>query len=1070
MKLSEISIKRPVFATMMVGALLVLGLFSYYELPVELMPNVDFPYTMVQTVYPGASAETVETEVTKNIEEAINQISGVRHISSWSREGYSITFVEFELKKDGAEATQDVREKIAGIRNDLPDDIEEPIISQLDPNAEAIMSVVISGKRPPRELTQLTKDKIKPRLETVSGVGQVQLVGGSEREIRIAVDPEKLESYGVTIHDVTGSVAAANLEVPGGRVDEASREYLVRMQGRINRVSDFNDVIVKNKNGTPIYVKDIGRVIDTIVEQRSLSRFNGEPAIGLEIIKQSGANVVELARQVRVALAQLGEELPPDMDIRIVRDNAVFIEDSVHEILFNIRLGTLLAVLVIFLFLLDYRPTIITGVSIPISLVATFTAMKILNFTINTMTLMSLSLAVGILIDDAIVVVENIYRHLSEGKSPFKAAFEGTKEIGLAVMATTFSIMVVFLPVAFMEGIIGRFFYQFGMTVAFAIFISLFVAFTLTPMMSSRMLKTEKAGAKDDFLRNGSTTLLGRIWHPIYKILNYWNVVFDAVKPVYRKLLAYSLDHRWLVIVVATITFVLALWMTNFLGSEFMSQTDQNRLAVDVVTPPGSTLETTSRVLKQVEDIMTGLPEVEDSYVTIGVGNNPVTEGRALFNLVAASERLLTVKQLIDSVRTLITDIPGAEFAIGTGEEQFGSNKTVIISVRGEDVDELTSLVHKVERICEGIPGTVDIANTLQEGKPEIQVEVDRKLADDLGVNLALIHQTVRDFVEGDVVTLFKDGEEDYDVRVQLEEKYRASMTDLGRLMVESGKEIPGQETFLVPLNRLAVFKKETSIGEYLRYDRQRQAQVEMNIKSGFFAGTINNQIMAAVVEQIQLPPGYVIEPVGMQEFMVESFINIFKALLLAVIFIYFLLASQYESFFDPFSIMFSLPLSLIGAILGLMVFNDSLSIMSLIGIVLLMGLVTKNAILLIDFVKQQRQKGVLRRESILIAGPIRLRPILMTSLATVFGMLPLALGLGPGAELRASMARAVIGGMISSTLLTLVVVPVVYTVIEDTVEFIRRVFRKIFRGKETLETAVRKEDIVVDTEFDTPQ
>ena len=1070
MKLSEVSIKRPVFATMMIGALLVLGLFSYYELPIELMPNVDFPYTMVQTVYPGASAETVETEVTKNIEEAINQISGVRHISSWSREGYGITFVEFQLKKDGAEATQEVREKIAGIRNDLPDEIEEPIVSQLDPNAEAIMSVVISGKRPPRELTQLTKDKIKPRLETVSGVGQVQMVGGSEREIRIAVNPEKLESYEVTIHDVTRSVAAANLEVPGGRVDEASREYLVRMQGRVNRVSDFNDVIVKNKKGTPIYLKDVARVIDTVVEQRSLSRFNGEPAIGLEIIKQSGANVVELARQVRAALAQLDEELPPDMDIRIVRDNAVFIEDSVHEILFNIRIGTLLAVLVIFLFLLDYRPTIITGVSIPISLVATFTAMKLLNFTINTMTLMSLSLAVGILIDDAIVVVENIYRHMSEGKSPFKAAFEGTKEIGLAVMATTFSIMVVFLPVAFMEGIIGRFFYQFGMTVAFAVLISLFVAFSLTPMMSSRMLKPEKSGGKDDFLKNGGHSLLGRIWHPIYKVLNLWNVVFDGIKPVYRKLLEISLNHRWAVIVVATVTFVAAMWLTSFLGSEFMTQTDQNRLAVDIETPPGSNLETTSQILQQVEHIVTRMPEVEDSYVTIGVGNNPVTEGRALFNLVDASERLLTVKELIDSVRTLVEDIPGARFAIGTGEEQFGSNKSVILSVRGEDIDELTGMVHTVERICEEVPGTVDIANTLQEGKPEIQVEVDRKLADDLGVNLATIHQTVRDFVEGDVVTLFKDGDEDYDVRVQLDEQYRSSMADLGRLMVESGKEVPGQETFLVPLNRLAMFKKETSIGEYLRYDRQRQAHVELNIKSGFFAGTINNEIMAAVNEQIQLPPGYVIEPVGMQEFMEESFLNIFKALLLAIIFIYFLLASQYESFFDPFSIMFSLPLSLIGAILGLLVFNDSLSIMSLIGIVLLMGLVTKNAILLIDFVKQQRQKGVVRKEAILIAGPIRLRPILMTSLATIFGMLPLALGLGPGAELRASMARAVIGGMISSTLLTLVVVPVVYTIIEDSVGLTRSIFRRIFTGKKTLDTSVSEKDVVVDTKFDSPQ
>lgn len=1062
MKISEISIKRPVFATMMIGALLVLGLFSYYDLPIELMPEIDFPYVVVQTVYPGASAETVETEVTKKIEEVISQISGVRHVTSRSREGYMLSFVEFELEKDGSIAAQDVREKVSAVRAELPDDIDEPVISQFDPQASAIMSLVISGQRPPRELTQITKDKIKPRLETVSGVGQVTMVGASEREIRISLDIEKMEAYGVSIQAVQQSVMAANLEIPGGRVNETATEYLVRMQGRVDKVADFNDVIVKNEKGTPIYLSNIARIIDTIIEQRSLSRYNGNPALGVEITRQSGANVVELARQIRAVLNQLNEELPPDMAIVVVNDNSTWIEDSVHEILFNIRLGTFLAVLVIFLFLLDYRPTIITGLSIPISLVAAFTAMKFLNFSINTMTLMSLSLAVGILIDDAIVVVENIYRHLSEGKSPFKAAFEGTREIGLAVMATTFSIMVVFLPVAFMEGIVGRFFYQFGMTVAFAVLISLFVAFTLTPMMSSRMLRPEKEGKNSEFLARGGTTLLGKIWHPIFKVLNYWNVFFDAFKPRYKALLSASLDRRWLVILIATVSFVLALVMGRFLGSEFFPETDQGKMFISVETPPGTKLEGTSEIISQIEDIVVGLPEVANRYVTIGSGNNPVTDGTILVQLVDAEERILSAKMLADSVRSLISDIPGIKYSVGIEEGHAGGSKPVELSVRGENPDELTRLTHIVQNIAYIIPGTVDIDNTLQEGKPEIRVDIDRKLADDLGLNLAMVHQSVRYLVEGDVVTRFKDGDEDYDVRVQLDDKYRSSMTDLGRILIESNKEVPGKDPFLVPLRQIATFEKQTSIGEYMRFDRQREARVNMNVLTGYFAGTITQQIMTEVGNQVKLPPGYDITPVGTQEIMTESFQSIFKALLLAVIFIYFLLASQYESFFDPFSIMFSLPLSLIGAILGLLIFNDSLSILSLIGIVLLMGLVTKNAILLIDFVKQQREKGVPRKEAILIAGPIRLRPILMTTFATIFGMLPLALGLGPGAELRAPMARAVIGGMISSTLLTLVVVPVVYTLIDDFVGF--------FRKTKKMDRLAIEKEIAIDSKIDTPQ
>ncbi|MCK4606082.1 MAG: efflux RND transporter permease subunit [candidate division Zixibacteria bacterium] len=1024
MKISDISIKRPVFCTMMIGALLVLGLFSYSDLAVEMMPEVDFPYIVVQTVYPGASAEAVETEVSEKVEEAANQISGVRHITSQSLEGYSLVVVEFELEVEGTVASQDMREKVAAIRGDLPEDIEEPIVSQFDPNAQPIMSLAVSGQRSPRDITQLAKDVIKPRLEPVPGVGGIQLIGGSEREIRVFLNPERMESYAVTIDEVRRSVMAANLEIPGGRIEEFSREYLIRTKGRLTRVAQFDSVIVKNENGTPIYLSDLATVVDTIAEQRSLSRYNGNPAIGMDIIRKSGANVVEMARRTRDAIIALQSELPPDIKIEIVNDNSVFIRDSIHEIVVNIQLGTILAVIVIFLFLLDPRPTIITGLSIPISIIATFTLVKFLGFSINFMTLVGLSLAVGILVDDAIVVIENIYRHLDKGKGPFKAAFDGTKEIGLAVSATTFSIMVVFLPVAFMEDIVGRFFYQFGMTVAFAVLISLFVAFTLTPMLSSRWLTKERSHAST---HRGA---LGRLWYSIRGVLSIWNAAFDRLKPFYERILAFSLRTRWLIVMIAAGVFVMSLVLAGMLGSEFLPETDEGKMYIAINAPPGTDLDETSARFAVVEQIVNQLPQVIGAYVTIGGGNSPVNEGLILVQLTDASEREISAKQLMDSVRVLLADLPGVKTSVSKeGGDEHG--KPIEISIRGDDLATLTELVHEVERIARNVPGATDIDNTMEEGKPEILVGVDRKLADDLGLNLQVISTTIRSLVEGDVVTRFKEGDEEYDVRIQLGEQFRGSVQDIGRIMIESNKEIPGIETFLVPLDRVASLTKGSDIGQYDRFDRQREVRVNGNVLAGYFAGTVTEQILIKAAK-LDLPPGYEITAVGMHEIMERSFSNIFKALLLAIVFIYLVLASQYESFFDPLSIMVSLPLSLVGAVLGLLAFGTSLNIMSLIGIVMLMGLVTKNAILLIDFVKQHRARGVSRTDAILAAGPIRLRPILMTTFATVFGMLPLALGIGPGAEMRAGMARAVIGGIISSTVLTLIVVPVVYTIIDD--------------------------------------
>jgi HAE1 family hydrophobic/amphiphilic exporter-1 len=1036
MKISDISIRRPVFASMMILALLVLGWFSYQQLSVELIPEVDFPFVVVQTVYPGAAAETIETDVTEKIEEAVNRISGVRHVVSQAQEGFTYTFVEFDLEVDGAVAAQDVREKVAQIRAELPDDIEEPIVTQFDPQAQAIMSISVSGRRPPREITQLVKDRIRPRLESVSGVGSVELVGGSEREILIMLDPDRMESHQVSVEDVETAIMLANMEIPGGRVDEATREYLLRLKGRLKSVSEFNDIIILRHQGVPVYLSDVAVVRDTVAEQRSVSTLNGTSAVALNVTTQSGANVVETAEGVRETIGQLQTELPPDIQIDIVKDNSTFITDSIHEILFNIQFGTLLAIIVIFLFLLDLRPTIITGLSIPISIIATFTVMNFLGFTTNIMTLLGLSLAVGILIDDSIVVVENIYRRMQQGEKPMVAAFRGAREIGLAVAATTFCIMVVFLPVAFMEGIVGRFFYQFGITVAFAVFISLFVAFSLVPMLAARTgLPSEDPRDLDPARARG----LRKLWLHIRRPLSVWNRGFNSLNPRYRRMLAYALNHRLLIVIVATVAFAAALAVVPLLGTEFMTRTDQGRLFVNFEAPPGTNLEETHRRAKEIETVVSRFSEVQNIFLTIGGENTPVNKGQLLVLLSDASERELSAQVLVDTVRTAVKTVPGVKTSVQLDPAGGGGEKPVELSIRGQDREELRRLAHRVQDILATIPGAIDVDNSLDEGTPELEITVDRKLADDLGLNVGSISRTIRSLVEGAVVTRFKEGDKQYDVRIRVGDQFRNSSSAIGRLLVASGKDVPGKETFLVPISRVADLQKTTAVGEYKRFDRQPEVRVNANVLSGYFAGTVTNQAMAVVDTAIQLSPGYVITPVGMHEIMEESFRNIFQALILSVIFIYLLLASQYESFWDPLSIMLSLPLSLVGAVLGLLVFNSALSIMSLIGIVMLMGLVTKNAILLIDFVKQRREEGVDRNEAILQAGPIRLRPILMTTFATVFGMLPLALGIGPGAELRAPMARAVIGGMLSSTLLTLIVVPIVYTIIDDAVGWIGR-------------------------------
>ncbi len=1021
MILSEISIKRPVFATMMTLALMVLGFSSYVALSVDLFPDVDFPFVIVSVTYPGASAESVETDITKKVEDAVNTLGGIKHIESTALEGYTFSVIQFTLETDGLDAAAEVRDKIATIRGDLPEDIEEPVIQRYDPTSQPIISLAVSGPQSLRDLTDFVDDVIKPRLENISGVGAAEIVGGTEREIQVRLYPERLRALDITPAMIAYKMKQSNIELPAGRMVDGSREWVLRTMGRFESVKQIRDMVVLTPHGRLVRLGDIADVIDTEEEAKTASRLNGIPCVGVDIRRQSGANTVDVAVGVKSEIADISANLPAGMEIVIATDASIFIEESIEDVLVNIVYGGTLAILVIFLFLANGRATFISGIAIPTSIIATFTLMRLLGFTINFMTLLGLSLAVGLLIDDAIVVIENIYRHMEMGKKPYQAAKDATNEIGLAVSATTFSIMVVFIPVAFMSGIVGQFFYSFGMTVAFSILVSLFIAFTLTPMMSSRMLKPQAEVMK-------STT---------YRILRGWNNFWKMLEvKVYTPVLKWCLTYRLVTMIAVTLAFAGSILLAMFgIGAEFMPQTDQGIISVSFEGRIGNRLVTTSEDIKQAEQIIMNHSEVVSVLTSIGAGSDPVNEGSISVRLLDISERELGADTLVNMIREELKVIPGYFFSVSKGEGGGGhEEQPIMYSISGEDREKLNQYAEELMEKIRDVPGLVDLQSSEETGKPELQINLNRDLISDLKVNVADIAMTLRTYIDGERVSRFKEDDEEYDIRLQVAEEYRHDIDYLGMLAVPSDKEIDGRDRFTVPLSQLADIETSSGPSEIKRYDRVREIRVTGG-NDNRPTGDIRADIQL-VIDSMEIAPGYGIGAVGEAEFMEESNREMGIAMILAVIFIYLVLASLYDSFVDPLSIMVSQPLAIIGAMVSLWFFRTPFSIMSLIGIILLMGLVTKNAILLVDFTKQRRAEGKERDAALQEAGPIRFRPIIMTALSTVLGVLPLALALGSGAELRAPIARAVIGGMLSSTVLTLLVIPVVYSFIDDLTHF----------------------------------
>ncbi len=1029
MFLSELSIRRPVFATVMMLALVTLGFFSYRRLNVDMYPDVEIPVLTITTVYEGAPPESVEREVTRRIEEAVNPVQGVKHISSTSQEGVSSIVVQFTLQTKINDAAQETRAKVSAIRGELPKECDESVIQKLDFSAAPVISLAVrSDTLGARELTTLAEKRIKRRIENVPGVGRVDLVGDSKREVNVWLDPIRLEALGLGVNEVIAGLNQENVDTPLGRLNREGYETPVRVSGKPEEVTAYPDMVIAWRDGRPIRLKELGQVRDGIEEPRSLAMVNGVPAVALNVLKQSGANTVSVADGVEEALEGLSKEMPSGVRLEIVRDSSRFILESVEDVQMTLLLGGLLTIFIVFCFLNSWRSTVITGLTLPISVISAFIIMMALGFTLNVMTLMGLSLAIGLLIDDAIVVRENIVRHLQRGKDHCRASLEGTAEIGLAVMATTFTIVAVFVPVAFMKGIVGRFFYQFGITVAFAVLVSLFVSFTLDPMLSSRWVDPDMEGSEK---KNKNV---------LYRLLERFNDGFDGLAEKYRSVISWALDHRMRVFSFGLAAFAGALLLAPLLGSSFFTTYDRGEFQVNFSASPEAGLEESRGRVLAILDVLDALPGIELTYATVGAGDTgTVREGTIYVKLKEKNERHHTQQELEAMARREISKIPGIISSITEADNLQGASP-INVNLKGDDLDVLKEYSEKIKKRMQEIPGVVDVASSLDQDKSEVRLVVDRARAVNVGISTGQIVETLGPLIGGKVATTYEDSDGDsYDVRVRLPESYRRSPAQLGRLTLLSS--LPDGQRMLVPLGDVVQLRMDLSPARIQRLDLRRQVTLSAS-NVGIALGDAVNAIQDAVKE-VGLPPGYVISWSGEAEDMAETFQYMAEALALAVILIYLILAAQFESFVAPLSIMISLPLSLVGVVVMLYFTGDTLNIMSLIGLIMLMGLVTKNAILLVDYANILKKQGFDRKSALVEAGKTRLRPIIMTTLAMIFGMLPLALALGPGAEMRAPMARAVIGGLITSTLLTLVVVPVVYTLFDDAVLAIQKRFRQ---------------------------
>ena len=1040
---TRISITNPVMATMAMLALVVLGLFSFQRLKVDQFPSVEFPTVVVSIDYPGASAEIVETEVTRKVEEAVNAIAGVNQINSRSYSGTSVVIVQFNLDLDSRRAADDVREKLAVLKPLLREEVKEPKVQRFDPASRPIWTLAVRASDPSRvnavQLSTWADQTLRKRLENARGVGSVALVGAVRREINLYLDPQQLEAAGVSAEQVMAAVKTENQDLPAGTLRAADSERVVQIRGRVQRPEDFAQLVVARRGTVLIRLGQVARVVDGPEEIDSLALYNGQRTIALEVQKAQGENTIEVVDGLNKALAavQASGEVPAGVELSVVRDSSRPIRVSVNNVRQTLLEGAALTILIVFLFLNSWRSTVITGLTLPIALIGTFLFMQLFGFSINMITLMALSLCVGLLIDDAIVVRENIVRHVQMGKSAHDAALDGTSEIGLAVLATTLSIVAVFLPIGFMGGIIGKFFHEFGITIVAAVLISMFVSFTLDPMLSSLWHDPAIHSEGQPFQpRTLYDHTLGRITHAVDRGAH-------GLGTLYQSALGWSLRHPLATLGLALATFIASLALVKSLGTEFVPKADYSETFVSFNTPVGSSLEVTEGKVREVEAILRERPEVRYTLATINTGQaQGKIYAQIYIRLVDRQDRALNQDQLTGPLRERLARIPGITVTHVGLLDAVGGNKPLQLSIQGSDLAELQRQSAAIADKLRGIPGLVDLDTSAKPNQPTVAIEVRRDVAADLGLSVGSVTSSLRALVAGQTIGNWRASDDlNIDVKVRLTPEARDAVGDLQRLTLVAGSNADGSPR-LVRLGQVADVRADSTANQINRRDLTREVEITANVY-GRSLGEVSADVRQ-VLEAQTLPPGMRWRFGGSTKDMAESFGYAVSALAMGVVFIYMILASQFRSFLQPIALMSSLPLTLVGVVLTLLAFGSTMNLFSIIGVVMLMGLVTKNAILLLDFAIRARAGEVTgqpleRSEALLLAARVRLRPILMTTLAMIFGMVPLAFALSEGSEQRAPMGQAVIGGVITSSVLTLVVVPVVYGYMDDLAAWLRR-------------------------------
>ena len=1018
MWISDTSIRRPVFATMVIVSFMVLGIVSMTRLGIDLFPDVSFPFVNISVVYPGASPEEVETLVTRPIEDAVAGINGVKRVQSSSTESLSMIGVELRLEVDAQNAAAEVREKVAAIRSRLPREVEDPTIVRFDVAGLPIMTFAVGSSQASDVTRRQIEDDLKPLIEQIDGVAAVEVNGGDVREIQVDLDPQRLEALGLPASLVAEKLSAENLDLPGGRMTSQGQTISLRTKGEFESAEEIGSVILRSDGGSTVRVRDVGRVVDGYEERTSTTRLDGADAVSFSVKKQSGANTAAIAERVQALLTRVRPNFPA-LHIREVHDDAVFIHENVAQVREAIIFGALMAVLVIFLFMRDWRSTLISALALPTSVVATFFFMYIAGFTFNMMTLMGLSLVIGILIDDAVVVRESIYRHMEQGADPMTAAHKGTSEVGLAVMATTFTILAVFLPVGFMTGLVGQFFKSFALTIAFAVAMSLLVAFTLDPMLSSRFVRYIPP---EERMR----TRTGRLFER-------WGRAYEALDRKYHTVLGWALGHPWKTLAAAAVIFVASLSTITVMGTEFVPVEDRGEFQVMVDMPPGTSFDESVAAVSRVETAVRTIPEVTQLFSTVGIGGQ-VRSSMIRVKTTKKNQRTRGIGAIKADVRTMLAGMPFVDGKVADPEFRQGApyEPPINIFVRGDDLAALQRITSQVEAKVRQIPGAVDISTNLETGQPEVVARINRSMAADMGFSVGGVASQLRGMVEGVVPTKLRDGNREHDIRVRLAPEYRNDPAAILRtpLYSDTGTAVRAGD--------VVQFTPAVGPSNIDREQRRRQAKIGVDLDEGYALGDMTREVEKAMAT-IQMPPNFEWGFAGDVEMMQESAAAMGLAMILAVAFIYIVLASQFESVLEPFIIMLSMPLALVGALLLLLATGKNLGMPAMIGVVMLMGLVTKNAILLIDYTNRlRREQGLGVRDALLAAGPVRLRPIMMTTVAMVLGMLPSALGTGDGSEFRAPISIATIGGLITSTLLTLVVIPVAYLLLEGAVERVK--------------------------------